>query len=73
MESLIIINPSALIKWITAGPEVARIIDEFENSFGITSTKSTDHHDQGQSTQLKFAKHVKAVVATFEEVGNPFT
>ena len=23
-------NPSALIKWTTTGPEVARIIDEFE-------------------------------------------
>ena len=25
-------NPSALIKWITAGPEISRIVDEFENS-----------------------------------------
>lgn len=28
-------NSSALKRWITAGPEIARIIDEFENSFGM--------------------------------------
>jgi len=27
---------------------------------------------QGQSTQSKFAKCVKAMVTTFEELGNPF-
>ena len=66
-------NPSALIKWITAGPEVARIIDEFEVSSGITRTKSTQHHDQSPSVQSKFAQHVKTMVIKFQEVGNPFT
>lgn len=66
-------NSSALIQWITAGPEIARIIDEFENSFGMNRTKSTQHHDQTPSVQSKFAQHVKAMVTTFQELGNPFT
>ena len=66
-------NPSALIKWITDGPEIARIINEFEVSFGIRLSKSTKHHDQSPSVQAKFAKHVKAMVAKFQELGNPFT
>ena len=62
-------NPSALIKWITAGPEISRIVDEFENS---PQTKGTHHHDQEPSIQAQFASHVKAMVAVFEESGNPF-
>ena len=52
-------NPPAMIRWITGGPEIARIIDEFENSFGTTCKNSTQHHDQGPSTQSEFAKHVR--------------
>ena len=62
-------NPSALIKWITAGPERSRIVDEFENS---PQTKGTHHHDQEPSIQAQFASHVKAIVAVCEESGNPF-
>lgn len=65
-------NPSALIKWITAGPEVARIIDDFENIAGTPVTKGTQHHDQEPSIQAQFARHVRAMVDTFEELGNPF-
>ncbi|MEW8543564.1 MAG: hypothetical protein AB2693_08500, partial [Candidatus Thiodiazotropha sp.] len=62
-------NPSALIKWITAGPEIARIVDEFENP---PQTKRLLHHDQEPAIQAQFASHVKAVVTAFEESGNPF-
>lgn len=62
-------NPSALIKWITAGPEVARIIEDFEST---PVSKGTHHHDQEFSVQTQFTKHVKAMVEVFEELGNPF-
>ena len=65
-------NLAALINWITPGPEIARVIDEFENSCGTNMTKSIHHHDQGLWIQVQFVKHVKAVVGTFEELGNPF-
>lgn len=63
-------NPSDLIRWITAWPDIARIIDEIKNSVEMCHTESTEHHDQGPSIQSKVAEHVKAMVATFQELGN---
>ena len=63
-------NPAASQRWITAGPEVARIIDEFETSF--QTSKSKVHHDQGFATQCQFAKDVKSVVSTYQDMRNPF-
>lgn len=50
----IIDNPSALHMWITAGPEVVRIIDKFEKPHEI---KDIWHHDQSLAVQSMFAKH----------------
>ena len=36
------------------------------------SSKGTQHHDQEPSTEALFASHVRAMVDTFEESGNPF-
>ena len=66
-------NPLALHRWITAGPEVASIIDKFEHSFGLIHNQSTVHHDQSPSVENQFAKHVKAMVSIFQERSNPFT
>ena len=60
----------ALIKWITAGPGISRIVDKFENP---PQAKGTHHHDQELSIQAQFASHVKAMVAAFEESGNYFS
>ena len=63
-------NPSTLITYITAGPEFYRIVDEFENP---PLAKGTHHHDQEPSIQAQFASQVKAMVAAFEELGNPLS
>ena len=43
-------NPTALLRWITAGPEVQRILHEFENSFKSTNEKpKLQDHDQTAS------------------------
>ena len=43
-------NPTALLRWITAGPEVQQILHEFENSFKSTNEKpKLQHHDQTAS------------------------
>ena len=49
-------NPSALQRWMIAGPEVARVIGEFENS-AIPENRRMDthHHDQTASVQISFA------------------
>ena len=59
-------NSSALIKWITAGQEISRIVDEFENP---PLAKGTHLYDQELPIQARFASHVKAIVVAFEESG----
>lgn len=66
-------NPSALRRWMIAGPEVARVIQEFENSCVQRSRKvDTRHHDQTASVQTSFGRDVRSLLAVMEEFGNPF-
>ena len=51
-----------ITKWITAGPEISRIVVKFENP---PLAKSMHHHDQQLSIKAQFASHVKAMVAAF--------
>lgn len=46
-------NPSALRRWMVAGPEVAWLIEEFQVSHRDRS-KDTKHHDQSPSVQAAF-------------------
>ena len=65
--------PTALRRWMIAGPEIARLVREFECSFGVQcSTKNITHHEQTPSVQKNFAKDVKSMSAALKEFGNPF-
>ena len=68
-------NPELLQRWMVAGPEVARIICEFESSLKQHHdfSEGTCHHEQNKATQTAFTNHVKSMVETMEEMGNPFT
>ena len=60
-------DPQALERWLVAGPEISRLILEFENSFqSIESQTSKRHHEQNPNTQKTFAKDVNALVDIFE-------
>ena len=65
-------NPGALRRWMVAGPEVTRMIDEFERSFPSTDSETNTHHEQVPSVQSAFATSVTRLLSGFEEVGNPF-
>ena len=66
-------NPSALRRWMVAGPEVARVITEFETSKQLHQRgEHTHHHEQTNSVQKKFVQDVRALTAVIEEMGNPF-
>jgi len=70
-------NPGALRRWMMAGPEIARLVDEFENGFDEVETTSNVtppdlHHEQTKSVQEKFVHGVRSLVTTIEEMGNPF-
>ena len=67
-------NPGALRRWMVAGPEVARMVTEFE-SYAADSNNgdiTNSHHEQHPGVQASFLKDVKSLIAVFIEMGNPF-
>jgi hypothetical protein len=68
-------NECALRRWMIAGPEMARLINEYEVNHPTRNrdTLHDRHHEQIPSIQRNFVKHVKSMVSIFEEMGNPFT
>ena len=66
-------NPRALRRWMIAGPEVARVIEEFHDQQHCVGGKvDTRHHDQIPSVQAAFAKDVRSLISVIEDLGNPF-
>ena len=63
-------NPSALRRLMIAGPEVARMVQELENS---ASVDNCIHHEQTPAIQREFRKDVMSVISRFGALGNPFT
>ena len=66
-------NPAALRRWIVSGPEMVRVIAEFQAT-ADTRTKKTEfnHHEQTKHTQLAFARDVKSLSGVMREIGTPF-
>ena len=66
-------KPTALLRWMVGGPELARVVTEFlvglEN---IGSEKQTHHHEAKPGTQKTFLRHVTALVEAMSDMGNPF-
>jgi len=58
-------NPSALRRWMVSGPEIARIINEFEASM-VTECPETEqsakHHEDTRSLQSLFYRDVVSLV-----------
>ena len=65
-------NPSALRRWMVSGPEMARVIGEFEDSVMKKEKESSLHHEQKRHVQIAFAKDVQALTRVIQEMGNPF-
>ena len=66
-------NPNALRRWMVAGPEVARLVGEFQNeSDSLSKPPDLRHHDQTASVQSAFIKDVQPMVSVIEDFGNPF-
>ena len=66
-------NPAALRRWMVAGPELSRMIAEFEGSVSSPVFIVHGHHEQNPGFQNTFATDVLHLVASFEELGNPFS
>ena len=65
-------NPSALARWMVAGPEISRVANEFESHLKGDSCTDLKHHDQSPAVQKEFREKVTRTVEEFEEAGNLF-
>lgn len=67
-------NPELLQLWAVAGPELARIISEFESSLSGNHKNGSGCYlgDQTPAVQSQFNKHVKSLVEVIEDLGHPF-
>ncbi len=54
-------NPSAFRRWMTAGPEQARLLKKFEEQFVESKSHSEKHHEQTPSLQEAFKKEVNCL------------
>ncbi|KAI9527353.1 hypothetical protein NQZ68_030800 [Dissostichus eleginoides] len=64
-------NPAALRRWMLSGPEMARVVGEFEASTEKRKKTDTRHHEQTKHAQMAFARDVKALTGAIEDMGNP--
>ena len=67
-------NPVAFRRWMVAGPEQARILKEFESQLSLENEELNwkQQHEQCQSIQELFKKHVHDLCETISMMGNPF-
>ncbi|EDO35715.1 predicted protein [Nematostella vectensis] len=67
-------NAGALRRWMLSGPEMARLINEFERMLMGTESNSEmrNHHEDEVSYQRAFQKNVKSLTNVLEKYGNPF-
>ena len=67
-------NPTALKRWMIAGPEFARLNTEFESLFlpEMDPDINSRHHEKGLALQQSFKKQVTSLIHVIEDFGNPF-
>lgn len=69
-------NPKALRKWIIAGPELAYMVEIYEqeilNKEGTDENSLTLHHTDTAAFHKKFYTDIRNLEHTFIELGNPF-
>ena len=72
-------SSTQLLLMMVSGPEMSRIIDDFELSQELVTNiakqeeqEDLRHHEQMKGVQNTFQNQVNAVCSTIEEMGNPF-
>ena len=64
--------PSALLRWMVAQPEQARLLKEYEASTELKSKVDVRHPEETPLTQSKFAELFQSLFSVINETGNPF-
>ena len=65
-------DESALRRWMVAGPEISRMLNEFSLEHLKKTARNDRHHEQLPSTQRTFAEDVTALIRIIEDRGNLF-
>ena len=67
-------NPSALLRWITSGPQICQLIKDFDSTtMSSSSVKNKHHHDDIPSLHKLFLKNVCQLTETIDYLENPIT
>ena len=69
-------NPTAFRRWVLSGPELRRLLVEFEDQYiNVCVPENPEHfanHEQGISAQKMFQKQMNSVTDVMRQMGNPF-
>ncbi|KAJ8046459.1 hypothetical protein HOLleu_05133 [Holothuria leucospilota] len=66
-------DPSALRRWMVAGPEVSHLVAQYEKASGAQETsQQNSHHEQNQRAQNAFLERVEKLFNVMTDMGNPF-
>ena len=67
-------NAAALRRWTVGGPEMARVIVDFESAIDCISSTRTQfqHHEEHEKVQSTFVSDVKKLAQSIQKGGNPF-
>lgn len=65
-------NESALLRWMVSGPEICRLVGEYDDVSKSRQHTNTSHHEHTPSVQRAFLKDVQSLCKTIDEFGNPF-
>ena len=67
-------DDNTLRKWMVCGPEVARVVMEFEQNSALKNTRKSEyrHHEQTAAFQKGFQNDLENLNTEFMNLGNPF-
>jgi len=59
-------NEAALCRWTVTGPEIVRLLNDFESDLCDSEDDATDHHEQAYSIQNRFRHDVEKMMDVFD-------
>ncbi len=62
-------NHISMMKWMVAGPEISRLLHSFDDK---EDDEDSLHHEDTDSHEKRFRRHVSSFKSVFDEAGNPF-
>lgn len=66
-------DPSALRRWMVAGPEISHLVSEYEKASRAKETPTaTRHHESAPDAQRQFLDKAQKLTKVMQDLGNPF-